>query len=134
MLFVVMLKKELGFTVIEVMVGIALFAIIVPSIIFAVVSVNQVNDRAADLTFANVLAENKIESLRSAGYNSLIDGTYDFTADLTPTFTEPRQANYVITSPETGLKQIEINIEYTAQGVLRSLQYKSLVSELGVAQ
>ncbi len=127
-------KDQLGFTVIEVMIGIALFAVIVPSIIFAVVSLNQVNDRAADLTFANVLAENKIESLRSAGYNSLTDGTYDFTADLTPTFTLPRQANYIITSPETGIKQIEVNIEYTDKGVLRQLQYKSLIGELGVAQ
>ncbi len=127
-------KDSLGFTVIEVMVGIALFAVIVPSIIFAVVSINQVNDRAADLTYANVLAENKIESLRSAGYNSLSDGTVDFTGDLSPTFTAPRQANYIITSPDIGIKQIEVNIEYTAQGVLRNLQYKTLISELGVAQ
>ncbi len=123
-----------GFTVIEVMVGIALFAIIIPSIIFAVVSLNQLNDRAADLTFANILAENKIESLRSAGFNSLNDGTYDFSSDLTPTFTSPRQANYVISTPEAGIKLIEVNIEYTQQGILRELQYKSLISELGVAQ
>jgi prepilin-type N-terminal cleavage/methylation domain-containing protein len=127
-------KDQLGFTVIEIMVGIALFAVIVPSIIFAVVSINQVNDRAADLTLANVLAENKVESLRSAGYNSLVDGTYDFSSELTPTFTLPRQANYIITSPETGIKQIEINIQYTDRGVSRQLQYKSLIGELGVSQ
>jgi type II secretory pathway pseudopilin PulG len=129
-----MVKKENGFTVIEVLVGIGLFALIVPSIIFSVVSLNQLNDRAADLTFANALAEKKIESIRSAGFNSLTDGVYDFTGELTPTFTSPRDANYVVSTPENGIKEITVNIEYTQQGVLRQLEYKSLISELGVAQ
>lgn len=129
-----MVNKPNGFTVIEVLIGIGLFALIVPSIILSIVSINQLNDRAADLTYANVIAENKIESLRSAGYNSLVDGTYDFSSDLEPTFTAPRQANYVISSPQTGIKQIEVNIEYTEQGTLRQLQYKSLIGELGVSQ
>lgn len=129
-----MVNKANGFTVIEVLIGIGLFALIVPSIILSIVSLNQLNDRAADLTYANIIAENKIESLRSAGYNSLVDGSYDFTTDLIPTFTAPRQAKYVITTPENGIKIIEVNIEYTQQGVLRELQYKSLISELGVAQ
>lgn len=129
-----MVKKANGFTVIEVLIGIGIFAVVAPSIIFAIVSLNQLNDRAADLTFANVLAEKKIESLRSAGYNSLVDGSYDFTGELTPTFTAPRQANYIVTTPESGIKEIEVNIEYTQEGTLRQLQYRSLISELGVAQ
>ena len=129
-----MVNKANGFTVIEVLIGIGLFALIVPSIILSIVSLNQLNDRAADLTYANIIAENKIESLRSAGYNSLINGSYDFTTDLQPTFTAPRMANYVISTPETGIKQIVVNINYTQQGVLRVLQYKTLISELGVAQ
>jgi len=125
---------EDGFTVIEVLMGIGVFALVVPSIILAIVSLNQLNDRAADLTYANVIAERKIESIRSAGFNSLVDGSYDFTNELTPTFTSPRQAFYVVSSPENGIKEIEVNIEYTQQGTLRELQYRSLISELGVAQ
>jgi type II secretory pathway pseudopilin PulG len=129
-----MVKKEDGFTVIEVLIGIGIFALIVPSMIFSIVSLNQLNDRAADLTFANAIAENKIESIRSAGFNSLTDGVFDFTSELTPTFTSPRDANYVVSTPENGIKEITVNIEYTQQGILRQLQYKSLISELGVAQ
>lgn len=129
-----MLKKEEGFTVIEVLIGIGIFALIVPSMIFSIVSLNQLNDRAADLTFANSIAENKIESIRSAGFNSLTDGVYDFTTELAPTFTPPRGANYTVSTPENGIKEITVNIEYTQQGILRQLQYKSLISELGVAQ
>lgn len=129
-----MFKKARGFTVIEVMIGIGLFGIIVPSIIMAIISLNQLNDKSADLTYANVIAENKIESLRSAGYNSMNNGVYDFTNELAATFTQPRNANYTISTPETGIKLIEVNIEYTQQGILTELQYKSLISELGVAQ
>jgi type II secretory pathway pseudopilin PulG len=126
--------SEKGFTVIEVLIGIGIFALVVPSIIIAIVSLNQLNDRAADLTYANTIAERKIESLRSAGYNSMINGVYDFTNELTPTFTAPRQANYEVSTPENGIKEIVVNIKYTQQGILRELQYKSLISELGVAQ
>jgi type II secretory pathway pseudopilin PulG len=129
-----MVNEKNGFTVIETLIGIGLFALVVPSIILSIVSLNQLNDRAADLTYANILAENKVESLRSAGFNSLVDGTYDFTSELTPTFTPPREARYTISTPEAGIKVIQVSIEYTQQGTLRKLQYQSLISELGVAQ
>jgi type II secretory pathway pseudopilin PulG len=123
-----------GFTVIELMLGIGLFGIIAPSIIFMVVSINRINDRAADLTYANIIAENKIESLRSAGYNSIDLSTVDFTAELPATFTEPRSASYTVTQPATGLKLVTINIEYKDQSINRQLTYGNVISELGVAQ
>ena len=127
-------NKALGFTVIEVLIGIGLFAVIMPSIIVGVVSINQLNDKSADLTSANILAEKKIETLRNAGYNTLAVGSYDFTSELAPTFTSPRQATYTITSPGAGIKEIYLTIEYTHQGDLRTISYQSLMSELGVSQ
>jgi Tfp pilus assembly protein PilV len=127
-------NKALGFTVIEVLIGIGLFSVIMPSIIVAVVSINQLNDKSADLTSANILAEKKIETLRNAGYNTLAVGSYDFTGELAPTFTSPRQATFIITTPEAGVKEINVTIEYTHQGSLRTITYQSLMSELGVSQ
>lgn len=131
-----MLKKNLqgGFTTIELLISIGLFGLIAPSITLAIVSINRINDRASDLTYANVIAENKIETLRSAGYNSLVNGTIVFTGELPATFTEPKLANYIITTPSAGKKEILINIQYNDQGIARSLSYKSIISELGVAQ
>lgn len=127
-------KEASGFTVIEVLIGIGIFAVVMPSIILSVVSVNQLNDKAADLTSANILAEKKIESLRSAGYNSLTNGSFDFTNELAPTFSEPRQATYTISTPENGVKEVNVDIQYTHQGQLRTIVYRSLMSELGVSQ
>lgn len=127
-------KSQKGFTVIEVLIGIAVFAIIMPSIIIAVVGVGRLNNRAALLTRANIVAENKIESLRSAGYNSLDEETVVFTDELDSAFPEPRTASYTVTSTVTGVKEITVNIQYKDQGRDRSLAFKSLMSELGVAQ
>lgn len=126
--------RQLGFTVVEVLIAIGLFGVIAPSIVLAVVSIGQINDKAADLTQANVIAENKIETIRSAGFNSLTDGTVSFTGELPATFTAPKNAQYVVTTPVTGQKKIEITIVYTDHGKTRTLKYASLISELGVAQ
>ncbi len=129
-----MVKNDKGFTVVELMLGIAVFAIVTPAIIQSVISLNGLNDRASDLTYANIIAENKIESLRSDGYNALVDGTYDFSADLPASFTPPRIASYTISSPVTGVKDLLVSIQYTDDGVDRILEYKSSIGELGVSQ
>lgn len=128
------IKHEQGFTVIEILIGIGLFAVVMPAIILSVVGVARLNDRAADLTRANMIAERKIESLRSAGFNTMTDGVTDFTTELDPSFTEPRQAEYTITTPSPGVKEIEVDIEYTANGSLENLTFRSIITELGIAQ
>lgn len=131
-----MFKKNLqgGFTTIELLISIGLFGLIAPSISLAIVSINRINDRASDLTYANVIAENKIETLRSAGYNSLVNGSIDFSSELPATFTEPKSANYSVATPSAGKKEVLITIQYNDQGTTRNLSYKSIISELGVAQ
>lgn len=129
-----MVKLSKGFTVIEVLVGVALFGVVMPVIIYAVTSVANVNDRTADTTRANIIAEEKIETLRSAGFNSLSNGTTNFETELDVSFTSPRDASYTVSTPETGIKRIDISIEYTDDGIYRELKYASIISELGVAQ
>lgn len=127
-------RVQEGFTMVELLLGIAVFGIVAPAITLSIVSINGINDKAADLMYANVIAENKIESIRSAGYNSLSDGVVYFTGDLPPTFTSPKSASYTVSSPEIGIKQIDVDITYTDQGKTRNLEFSSMISELGVAQ
>jgi prepilin-type N-terminal cleavage/methylation domain-containing protein len=131
-------NRQKGFTVIELMIAIALFGIVMPSIITAILSLNAINDRAGDLLYANTIAEGKIESLRSAGYNSLTLGTTDFSSELPPTLDNPRSASYTISSFEndvtSGVKEIDITISYSSYGKAITQNYKSLISELGIAQ
>lgn len=127
-------RLEDGFTVIEIMIGIALFGLIMPTIIMGVVNVGRLNDRAADLIKANIVAEEKLESLRNAGFNTLNPGTYDFTSELHPTFSEPRNAEYVVADETPGVKSVRVNITYNVYGAPKNLSFKSIISELGVSQ
>jgi Tfp pilus assembly protein PilE len=127
-------KSFLGFTIIEMLVGIALFGLIIPSIAIAVASIGFINDRARDLAYANVLAENKIEQIRSAGYNATALGTTSFSSELPATFASPKSASYTVSAPSTGVKEIGVTITYNDHNRTRTLTYKGLITELGVGQ
>jgi prepilin-type N-terminal cleavage/methylation domain-containing protein len=129
---------ERGFTVVELLIAIALFGIVMPSVILGVMALVQINDRAGDLSQANMIAESKIESLRSLGYTSLVTGTTSFVSELPTTFDDPRSASYTVSnfnnSATSGMKEISVAISYNSYGKTVSLQYKSIIGELGISQ
>lgn len=131
-------KQLQGFTVVELLIAIALFGVVMPSIIIGVMSLVMINDRAGDLSQANVIAESKIESIRSAGYNSLVNGSTSFVEELPATFDGPKSASYTVAdfngSATSGMKEITVSISYNSYGRTISLDYKSIISELGIAQ
>lgn len=128
------MKKQDGFTIIELLVAIAVVGILVPTLVGFVNTLNRFNDRARDFTLVNSLAENKIESLRSVGYNSINTGTVSFTNEMPATLGSPRSASYTVTIPNTGIKQIDMTISYNDHGTTQSVVYKTYIGELGVGQ
>lgn len=127
-------RQQNGFTIIELIVSIVVFAILVPAIASFLALLDDMNDRARDTAIINALAENKVESLRSAKYTSLTNGTTDFTSELPQTISKPRSATYQVTAPNSGLKQVDLNITYNDHGRQKTLSYKTYVGELGVGQ
>jgi prepilin-type N-terminal cleavage/methylation domain-containing protein len=123
-----------GFTIVELIVSIVLIGFIVPAVAIALTNLTVLNARARDLTLANMVAQNKVETLRSAGYNSVNNGTVSFTTDLPNVLGGPKSASYTVTTPQTGIKQIDINISYTEFKSTHSLAYRTYISELGVGQ
>lgn len=126
--------KQQGFTVVELLLAIALFAILIPTIIISLNTIAAANDNAKDTVIANIAAENKIEELRSLGYNSVDVGTTDFSSTLPATLGSPRTASYTVTNSVAGIKEITISISFTNRKGTGTLYYRSLISELGVGQ
>lgn len=126
--------RQTGFTIIELIIAIVIFAILVPSTASFLALLNDMNDRARDTAIINALAENKVESLRSAKFTSLADGTTNFTNELPQTITAPRSATYQISTPQSGLKMAFITITYNDHGRQKTLSYKTYIGELGVGQ
>jgi hypothetical protein len=110
--------------------------IIIPAVSIALTNLAVVNHQARDQALANFIAQNKVESLRSIGFNALNAGTTDFSASLPNIMGSPKSARYTITNdtPTTGVKQIDISISYTEYKKTRNLSYRTYVSELGVGQ
>lgn len=125
---------EHGFTIIELLITIAVVGILIPSLAGFITTLNRLNDRARDLVIINSLTENKVESLRSAGFISLNNGTIDFTNELPATIGEPRSAYYVISTPTTTTKQVDVTVEYNDHGTTQTLTYRTYVGEVGVGQ
>lgn len=126
-------NRESGFTVVELLVTLALFAILVPTLTVGVSTLTQLNNRTRDLTLISIIAENKIESLRSLGYNSIATGSTTFSNELPAELASPKSATYVVTQG-TGIKTIEVTISYNDYKKTRIVVYKSIVSETGVGQ
>ena len=123
-----------GFTVVEMLLGIALFAIIIPTIILALNSITIINDSSKDLAIANIYAENKIEELRSIGYNSVPVSTVDITSTLPATLGKNRSGAYTVSAATTGQKQVTLTITVESRGKIKTLNYRSIIGELGVGQ
>ncbi len=106
----------------------------IPSVALSLNSLAVVDHVSRDTALADFAAQNEAETLRSEGYNALSSGTTPFT--LPATIGSPKSASYTITNntPDTGVKQIDINISYTEYTQTRSLNYRTYISELGVGQ
>jgi prepilin-type N-terminal cleavage/methylation domain-containing protein len=126
--------SQKGFTIVELVVTIVVAGFIIPAVALALTNLSVVNKIARDKTLANMLVQNKAETLRSAGYNSLSDGTTSFVSELPNTIGSPRSASYTISSPTTSIKQVDITISFTEYHNSKSLSFRTYISELGVGQ
>jgi len=127
-------KRQMGFTIVELVVTIVVAGIIIPSVAIALNNLAAINHRARDYALANDIAQNKVETLRSNGYNSISMGTVNFSSELPASMGSPKSASYTISSPVTGEKQIDISISFTEYNATRTLSFRTYISELGVGQ
>lgn len=123
-----------GFTIIELLITIAVVGIILPTMMAFVNELNRLNDRTKDLALINSMAENKVESLRSAGYSGVPEGTVDFTNELPESIAGPKSAEYIASTPNPGIRQVDMTIQYNDHGFNQTIRYKTLIGELGVGQ
>lgn len=126
--------KTKGFTLVEILVVIAVAAVMIVSLNSVVTGYMHVSQRGRYLSLANAYIEAKVEGLRNNGYNSLSPGTYNLTGELTAQLPPSRAASMVVGSSSGGLKQVDISVSYKDQGQTNSYDYTTYIGELGVGQ
>jgi prepilin-type N-terminal cleavage/methylation domain-containing protein len=127
------LKFE-GFTLVEILVVIAVAAVVIVSLNSVVTGYMHVAQRGRNLSLANAYIEAKVEALRNTGYNGLNLGTSSLTSELPAQLPPSRSASMVVASPSGGLKQVDITVSYNDQGQSNTYAYTTYVGELGVGQ
>jgi Tfp pilus assembly protein PilE len=123
-----------GFTIVEILVCIAVAGVMIISLNSVVTSYLHVSQRGRYMNLANSYVEGKVEALRNTGYNALPSGTSNLTSELPTQLPLSRSASMTVTSPSSGLKQVDVTISYNDQGQSNSYSYTTYIGELGVGQ
>lgn len=135
-----MANKQQGFTLIELVVTIAVIGILLPVVIMLLSSINNLNGRANTLSTVNAYVENRIEAFRSAGFNSVAvtGGPVGFTGvdSLPESVPKPSSAEYTVSylPSNTAVKKIDITVSYRSFGGSETRTYTTYLGELGVGQ
>lgn len=129
-----MVKKDTGFSTVELIVATILAAIIMASASLIIGNYSHLGTRGRNLVLANSFVEAKVEALRSVGYNGLNNGSTDISNELPAELSTPRSGSLEISAPAAGIKQIDIDVTYSDQGTARTYSYRTYIGELGVGQ
>ena len=123
-----------GFTIVELLVTIAVAAIVTGSMSQVVTSYVHTAQRGRYLNLANAYVEAKVETLRNTGYNSIALGSTSLNSELPSQLPPQRSATMTVTNPSGGIKQIVIVVNYNDQGNSNQYTYTTDIGELGVGQ
>lgn len=123
-----------GFTLVELIVAIAVGAIVTITLSQVVNNYVHLSQRGRWLSLANSFVEAKAEALRNGGYNGLSLGTVNITNELPSQLPPGKSATMTITSPSGGIKQVYLTVTYKDQGQNQTFNYTTYIGELGVGQ
>lgn len=129
-----MSRNEAGFTIVELVVTIALITIVAGSITELFVSLQRIQLQTSYLNSASHAAQTEIESLRNSSYNSLTPGqNIDFSNSLPSTLPD-KTGTVVVTQPADGLRRVDVTVTYRYVNVTRSVELSSLIGVIGITK
>ena len=129
------MRKEAGFTIVELVVTIVVTGLVVLAVTSLFITISGTQRSTRYLETATRAGEAEIESLRNNYYGSLESGsTIDFTEDLPSTLVAPRSGEAVISEPSPNMKRVDITITYRDGSRNKTVQLSSILGQLGIGQ
>lgn len=128
-------KKQSGFTLLELLVTIAVFGFFVVGIINLYIGIEESQRKSYHLEVATRAGEAQIESLRNSQYGNLeADSEIVFTDQLPADLPEPRSAIVNVSEPEPGLKKVDVSITYKDGRGSNTVRQSSFIGIVGIGQ
>lgn len=129
-----MSQKESGFTLVELVISIAVIAVVTTTVVSLVLTIQGTQRRTIAMETATRAAQREMESLRNNNYSSLTTGqTIDFTNQLPSNLRSP-QGVVTVSEPTNGLKRVDVSVFYNEGTTRKEIKLSSLVGILGITQ
>ncbi len=127
--------KEQGFTLAELMITLVVVGIVVSSVALLLGSIQRSQRQTAFTESATRAAQRQIEIMRNNQFNQLVPGVdISFTNDLPVNLPSPKSGTVVVSEPSSGLKRVDVTVNYDDGGQQRTVQLSSLIGVLGITQ
>ncbi|HVX47844.1 MAG TPA: type II secretion system protein [Candidatus Saccharimonadales bacterium] len=128
-------KLEAGFTIVELLVTLAIIGITAGSLTSMFISIRNVQQQTLYADSATRAAQREIESLRNDNYASLTPGqNIDFTSQLTSDLPPGSSGTVVVSQPATDLRRVDVTVTYKSDGNQHNTTLSSLIGVIGITQ
>ena len=129
------MKKQEGFTLVELLAAIGIMGIMVIAIVSLYITIENTQSRSYHLEIATRAGEKQIESLRNSQYGALVpDTSIDFSNDLPDELPEPKTGTVDVSEPELGLRRVDVTITYNERGGDKTVKQSSFIGIIGIGQ
>jgi prepilin-type N-terminal cleavage/methylation domain-containing protein len=130
-----MRNKEFGFTIVELLVVIAVIGITAGSLTSLFISIRNIQQQTVYADTATRAAQREIESLRNDDYALLTPGqTIDFTSQLPGNLPPGSSGSVQVSQPAADLRRVDVTVTYKSGGKQRSTTLSSLIGVIGITQ
>jgi prepilin-type N-terminal cleavage/methylation domain-containing protein len=129
-----MKHQQAGFTIVELLVTIAIIGITTASISSIFISIQHIQTQTSYVDTATRAAQREIETLRNDNYAELTPGqTINFTSQL-PSSLPGGSGSAQVSQPTSDLRRVDVTVSYKSDGTQRSVELSSLIGVIGIAQ
>lgn len=127
-------QNQSGFTIVELVVGIVLIGVVIVVITAMIQLLLQMNSSTHNTVLTTSLVQNKVEGMRSAGFNALGDNgtSVNFSSEMPSSLPRPKSAKYTITIDPA--KPAEKVVVFDIETGGKHRYYKTIIGEFGVGQ